>query len=258
MKEKKVVLITGGSRGIGLGIAKSLAARSYGLAINGMRGEKDVLPILNNLRALGVDVIYCQGNISLTEDRQRIIEKVKSSFGQLNVLINNAGIVPDERKDILEASEFSYERVMKTNLQGPYFLSQEIAKWMIQQKDADIKYEGSIINVSSVSATIASVNRGEYCLSKAGIAMMTKLFAVRLAEYNIPVYEIRPGIIKTDMTAAVQEKYDKLFLEGITLEKRWGLPEDIGKAVTALVEGQIPYATGQVINVDGGLTIQTL
>jgi NAD(P)-dependent dehydrogenase (short-subunit alcohol dehydrogenase family) len=258
MKEKKVVLITGGSRGIGLGIAKSLAARSYGLAINGMRGEKDVLPILNNLRALGVDVIYCQGNISLTEDRQRIIEKVKSSFGQLNVLINNAGIVPDERKDILEASEYSYERVMKTNLQGPYFLSQEIAKWMIQQKEADTKYEASIINISSVSATIASVNRGEYCLSKAGISMMTKLFAVRLAEYNIPVYEIRPGIIKTDMTAAVQEKYDKLFLEGITLEKRWGLPEDIGKAVTALVEGQIPYATGQVINVDGGLTIQTL
>ncbi len=258
MKEKKVVLITGGSRGIGLGIAKSLAAKPYGLAINGMRGEKDVLPILNNLRALGVDVIYCQGNISLTEDRQRIIEKVKSSFGQLNVLINNAGIVPNERKDILEASEYSYERVMKTNLQGPYFLSQEIAKWMIQQKEADTKYEASIINISSVSATIASVNRGEYCLSKAGIAMMTKLFAVRLAEYNIPVYEIRPGIIKTDMTAAVQEKYDKLFLEGITLEKRWGLPEDVGKAVTALVEGQIPYVTGQVINVDGGLTIQTL
>jgi len=258
MKEKKVVLITGGSRGIGLGIAKSLAARSYGLAINGIRGEKDVLPILNNLRAPGVDVIYCQGNISLTEDRQRIIEKVKSSFGQLNVLINNAGIVPDERKDILETNESSYERVMKTNLQGPYFLSQEIAKWMIQQKEADKKYEASIINISSVSATIASVNRGEYCLSKAGIAMMTKLFAVRLAEYNIPVYEIRPGIIKTDMTAAVQEKYDKLFLEGITLENRWGLPEDIGKAVTALVEGQIPYATGQVINVDGGLTIQTL
>lgn len=258
MKEKKVVLITGGSRGIGLGIAKSLAARSYGLAINGMRGEKDVLPILNNLRALGVDVIYCQGNISLTEDRQRIIEKVKSSFGQLNVLINNAGIVSDERKDILEASEYSYESVMKTNLQGPYFLSQEIAKWMIQQKEADKKHKASIINVSSVSATIASVNRGEYCLSKAGISMMTKLFAVRLAEYNIPVYEIRPGIIKTDMTLAVQEKYDKLFLEGITLENRWGLPEDIGKAVTALVEGQIPYATGQVINVDGGLTIQTL
>ena len=258
MKEKKVVLITGGSRGIGLGIAKSLAARSYGLAINGIRGEKDVLPILNNLRALGVDVIYCQGNISLTEDRQRIIEKVKSSFGQLNILINNAGIVPDERKDILETNESSYEKVMKTNLQGPYFLSQEIAKWMIQQKETNTKYEASIINISSVSATIASVNRGEYCLSKAGIAMMTKLFAVRLAEYNIPVYEIRPGIIKTDMTAAVQEKYDKLFLEGITLEKRWGLPEDIGKAVTALVEGQIPYATGQVINVDGGLTIQTL
>ena len=258
MKEKRVVLITGGSRGIGLGIAKSLAAKNYYLAINGMREEKDVLPVLDGLRSFGVKVIYCQGNISMPEDRQRIIEKIKSNFGQLNVLINNAGIVSDERKDILEVNEISYERVMKTNLQGPYFLSQEIAKWMIQQKGADTKYEASIINVSSVSATIASVNRGEYCLSKAGIAMMTKLFAVRLAEYNIPVYEIRPGIIKTDMTAGVQEKYDKLFLEGIALEKRWGLPEDIGKAATALVEGSIPYATGQVINVDGGLTIQTL
>lgn len=258
MKSKKTVLITGGSRGIGLGIAKSLAAKSYHLAINGIREEKEVLPVLDNLRSFGVDVIYCRGNISLAEDRQRIIEKIKSGFGQLNVLINNAGIAPSERKDILEASEESYERVMKTNLQGPYFLSQEIAKWMIEQKEVDTNYNASIINISSVSATIASVNRGEYCLSKAGISMMTKLFAVRLAEFNIPVYEVRPGIIKTDMTAAVRKKYDKLFSEGITLEKRWGLPEDIGLTVAALVEGQIPYATGQVINVDGGLTIQTL
>ena len=258
MKYKKTVLITGGSRGIGLGIAKSLAAKSYHLAINGMRNEKEILPVLDNLRSYGVEVIYCQGNISLAEDRQRIIKKIKSEFGQLNVLVNNAGIAPSERKDILEATEDSYEKVMKTNLQGPYFLSQEIARWMIQQKEADTKYNASIVNISSVSATIASVNRGEYCLSKAGISMMTKLFAVRMAEFNIPVYEVRPGIIKTDMTAAVQKKYDKLFGEGITLEKRWGLPEDIGKAVVALVEGQIPYATGQVINVDGGLTIQKL
>ena len=258
MKANKTVLITGGSRGIGLGIAKSLAARSYSLAINGMREEKDVLPVLDSLRSFGIEVIYCRGNIALAEDRQRIIEKIKSGFGQLNVLINNAGIAPNERKDILEESEESYERVMKINLQGPYFLSQEIAKWMIQQKETDTKYCASIVNISSVSATIASVNRGEYCLSKAGISMMTKLFAVRLAEFNIPVYEVRPGIIKTDMTAAVQEKYDKLFREGITLEKRWGLPKDVGSAVAALVEGQIPYATGQVINVDGGLTIQTL
>jgi len=258
MKAKKTVLITGGSRGIGLGIARSLAAKSYHLAINGIREEKDVLPVLDNLRSLGVEVIYCQGNISLAEDRLRIIEKIKSGFGSLNVLVNNAGIAPDERKDILETTVDSYEKVMKINLQGPYFLSQEIARWMIEQKEADTKYSASIVNISSVSATIASVNRGEYCLSKAGISMMTKLFAVRMAEFNIPVYEVRPGIIKTDMTAAVQDKYDKLFNEGIALEKRWGVPEDVGKAVTALVEGQIPYATGQVINVDGGLTIQTL
>jgi 3-oxoacyl-[acyl-carrier protein] reductase len=258
MKTKKTVLITGGSRGIGLGIAKSLAAKSYHLAINGIRNEKDVLPVLNDLRSFGVEVIYCQGNISLAEDRKRIIKKIKAGFGQLNVLVNNAGIAPSERKDILETSEDSYEKVMKTNLQGPFFLSQEIAKWMIQQKKTDTKYSASIVNISSVSATIASVNRSEYCLSKAGIGMMSKLFAVRMAEYNIPVYEVRPGVIKTDMTSAVKEKYDKLFSEGIALEKRWGLPEDIGLTVAALVEGQIPYATGQVINVDGGLTIQTL
>ena len=258
MISKKTVLITGGSRGIGLGIAKSLAGKSYHVAINGIREENDVLPVLDKLRSFGVDVIYCQGNISLAEDRQRIIEKIKSEFGQLNVLVNNAGIAPGERKDILEASEDSYEKVMKTNLQGPYFLSQEIAKWMIEQKKGNTEYSASIVNISSVSATIASVNRGEYCLSKAGISMMTKLFAVRMAEFNIPVYEIRPGIIKTDMTAVVEEKYDKLFREGITLERRWGLPEDVGKTVAVLVEGQIPYATGQVINVDGGLTIQKL
>lgn len=258
MKTNKTVLITGGSRGIGLGIAKALAAKSYQLAINGIRDEKEVLNVLEDLKSLGVEVIYCQGNIADPQDRKRIIAKIKSNFGQLNVLINNAGIAPNERKDILEASEESYEHIMKTNLQGPYFLSQEIANWMILQKEAAINFEAAIIYISSVSSTMVSVNRGDYCLSKAGISMMSKLFAVRLAEYNIPVYEIRPGIIKTDMTSAVKEKYDKLFNEGLALEKRWGLPEDIGKTVSALVEGQIPYATGQVINVDGGMTIQTL
>ena len=258
MEKNKTALITGGSRGIGLGIAKSLAAKSYRLAINGVRAVQEVSSVLDELSALGVEVIYCQGNIAIPEDRKRIIAKVKAEFGQLNVLVNNAGVAPSERKDILEASEESYEEVMKINLQGPYFLSQEIAKWMIDQKNESINFKSSIINVSSVSATIASVNRGEYCISKAGMSMMTKLFAARLAAHEIPVYEVRPGIIKTDMTAAVKEKYDKLLKEGLTLQKRWGMPKDVGKTVVTLVEGQIPYATGQVINVDGGMTIQTL
>ncbi len=258
MKTNKTALITGGSRGIGLGIAKSLASKSYRLAINGMRAEKEVVAVLGELKSFGVDVIYCQGNIAEPEDRKQIIAKIKAEFGQLNVLVNNAGIAPNERKDILEASEESYEQVMKINLQGPYFLSQEIAKWMIQQKKSETNFQASIINISSVSATIASVNRGEYCLSKAGMSMMTKLFAARLAAHEIPVYEVRPGVIKTDMTSAVKEKYDNLFKEGLSLQHRWGLPEDVGKVVLALAEGQIPYATGQVINVDGGMTIQTL
>ncbi len=258
MKKNKTALITGGSRGIGFGIAKSLAAKSYRLAINGVRAAQEVSSVLDELSALGAEVIYCQGNIAIPEDRKKIIAEVKAEFGQLNVLVNNAGIAPSERKDILEASEESYEQVMKINLQGPYFLSQEIAKWMIDQKNEDVNFQASIINISSVSATIASVNRGEYCISKAGMSMMTKLFAARLAVHEIPVYEVRPGIIKTDMTAAVKEKYDKLFKEGLTLQKRWGLPEDIGRTVAVLAEGQIPYATGQVINVDGGMTIQIL
>ncbi len=254
----KSALITGGSRGIGFGIAKELAKKSYRIAINGVRDESEVAEALNELRSYGVEVIYCQGNIAEVKDRKHILDKIKVEFGQLNVLVNNAGIAPKERKDILEASEESFEHVLKINLQGPYFLSQEVANWIIGQKQKDSSFKASIINITSVSATIASVNRGEYCISKAALAMMTKLFAVRLAEYQIPVYEIRPGVIMTDMTSKVKDKYDQLFKEGLTLEKRWGQPEDIGKTAASLAEGLVPYATGQVINIDGGMTIQVL
>ncbi len=172
--------------------------------------------------------------------------------------MNNAGVAPKERKDILEATEESFEYVMKTNLQGPYFLSQAVANWLVEQKKADADFFGSIINITSISATVASVNRGEYCVSKAGMGMMTQLFAVRLGEYDIPVYEVRPGVIETDMTAGVKEKYDKLFEEGLSLQKRWGQPSDIGKIVLALVKGLFPYSTGEVIMADGGLSIPRL
>ena len=255
---KPVALITGGSRGIGLGIAKSMLKAGYCLAINGVRPTDQIKELLAELNNTGGEVIYCQGNIASSEDRSKIISEVKSHFGRLNVLVNNAGVAPKERNDILVATEESFDWVLNINLKGPYFLTQLVARWMIEQKNINPKDTFSIINISSVSATFASVNRGDYCISKAGTTMATKLWAVRLGEYEIPVYEIQPGIIRTDMTAGVEEKYDKLIEEGLTLQKRWGDPKDIGKTVAALATGMIPYATGQVINTDGGMTIQFL
>ena len=255
---KKVALVTGGSRGIGLGIAKCLANNGFDLAINGMRAEEDTADSLEELRSLGAEVLYCRGDVSDAEKRQGIFDVISEKFGRLNVLVNNAGVAPKERKDILEATEESFDYVLKTNLNSVYFLSQTAANWMIAQKKLDPEFQGSIINVSSISATIASVNRGEYCVAKAGMSMATQLFAVRLGEFNIPVYEVRPGIIATDMTSGVKEKYDKLLAEGLCVTSRWGLPEDVGLAVASLATGNFPYSTGQVIMVDGGLSIPRL
>ena len=255
---KQTALITGGSRGIGLGIALQLAGEGIDLAINGIRPEEQVTETLDQLRAKGVKVIYCRGDISRQEDRSAILDKIRKEFGQLNFLVNNAGVAPKERKDILEATEESFEYVMKTNLQGPYFLTQSVANWLVKQKEEEPAFFASIINITSISATVVSVNRGEYCVSKAGMSMMTQLFAVRLGASGIPVYEVRPGVIKTDMTAGVKKKYDKLFEEGLCVQPRWGLPSDIGKIVLALVKGFLPYSTGEVILADGGLTIPRL
>ena len=253
-----VAFITGGSRGIGLGIAQALAQEGFDLAINGMRPEESVVAVVQDLKALGTDVIYCQGDVASTEARNDMVTKIKQHYGRLHVLVNNAGVAPQERKDILEASEESFEYVVKTNLQGPYFLTQQVANWMIEQRQSDEQFAGYIINISSISATIASVNRGEYCISKAGMSMMTSLFAARLGAHNIPVYEVRPGVIQTDMTAGVQEKYDKLIEEGLMVQPRWGYPEDVGKAVVGLAKGYFPYSTGQTIMVEGGMTIPRL
>jgi len=255
---KRVALITGGSRGIGFGIAKQLAEKGFDIAINGVREEEAIVDVLQKLRNTGADVLYCQGDVSLTEERKKIIDQVKNHFGKLHVLVNNAGVAPKERKDILETTEESFDRVISTNLKSTYFLTQLAANWMIEQKKEDASFTSCIINISSVSATVASVNRGEYCVSKAGLSMVTQLFAVRLGELDIPVYEVRPGVIYTDMTAGVKEKYDKLIGEGLTVQKRWGYPDDVGKAVSALALGNFPYSTGQVIMVDGGLTLNRL
>lgn len=254
----KAALITGGSRGIGFGIAKALAREGYDLAINGVKDEKEAQVAWDALKKLDVDVIYCQGNLGDAEDRKKILTKAYSHFKTIHVLINNAGVAPKVRKDILSVTEQDYDYVLDINLKGTFFFTQEVARRMIEEKKRNDKYEASIVTITSISAEVASINRGEYCLSKAGLAMMTKLFATALAEVNIPVFEVRPGIIETDMTAAVKEKYDNLIGQGLTLEKRWGTPDDIGKIVAALVRGDIPYSTGQVITPDGGMGIRRL
>ena len=255
---KKTALITGGTRGIGLGIAKELAKAGFDLALNGVRSEESITVILDELREMGVHVAYFQGDVSFAEDRKNLVDAVYRQFTHVNVLVNNAGIAPVERRDILEATEESFEKVLQVNLQGPYFLTQLIANKMIETKKFTADEFYCIINVSSVSATFASVNRGEYCISKAGIAMATKLWATRLGEFDIPVYEIQPGVIRTDMTSGVEKKYDLLFKNGLAIQSRWGLPQDVGRVAAAMASGSMPYSTGQVVLVDGGMSVPRL
>jgi NAD(P)-dependent dehydrogenase (short-subunit alcohol dehydrogenase family) len=253
----KTALITGGSRGIGLGIAEALGKLGYNLAINGMRNEEEVAEQLNHLRQYA-EVIYCQGNLGELSNHENIVSKTVHHFKKIDVLINNAGVAPKVRKDILELDNENFDRLMNINLRGTFFLTQRVATHMLDEKGRSKEYRPCIVTVTSMSAEVASVNRAEYCMSKAALGMMTKLFAIRLADAEIPVYEVRPGIIQTDMTAGVKEKYDNLIQGGLTLEKRWGTPADIGRIVAALVQGDLPYCTGQVITADGGLTIQRL
>lgn len=255
---KRVALVTGGSRGIGLGIAGALADSGFDLAINGVRDESQAAGALDELRSRGATTNYIQGDVSVPADRESIVAGVRSKFGRLDVLINNAGVAPNVRADILEATEESFDRVLGINLKGPYFLTQLAAKWMIDERRADGAFAGVIVNISSVSATEASINRGDYCISKAGISMATRLWAHRLAEFGIAVYEVRPGIIHTDMSAAVAEKYDRLIANGLTVENRWGEPNDVGRAVAMLARGELTYATGNILNIDGGLTLRRL
>ena len=255
---KKVAFVTGGTRGIGLGIALELAKGGFDLAINGMRKEEVVSDVLTHLKSFGSKVIYCHGDISSISDRESMLKNIKKEFGTINILVNNAGVAPKERNDLLITTAESFDYVVNTNLKGTFFLTQAFANWMIDLKMENDSFEGKIINITSISASVASVNRGEYCISKAGLGMVTQLFAVRLGEFDIPVYEIRPGIIKTDMTAGVKEKYDNLLSKGLSLQSRWGMPEDIGKAVSSLAKGDFLYSTGQVFVVDGGITVARL
>ena len=259
MKTKEMVaVITGGSRGIGLGVALALAQSNCNIVITGRRPQAEVEEARSQLLAHHVEVLYVQSDISLASDRRALVNETRTRFGRLDVLVNNAGIAPRVRADILEASEESFDELLSVNTKGPYFLTQAVAKWMIEQSKQEKSYRGRIINISSISATVASVNRGDYCISKAGVAMATRLWAVRLAEYGIDVYEVRPGIILTGMTSALKPKYDKMIGGDLLLEKRWGTPGDVGRAVAMLARGDLPYASGSVVTLDGGMTLPRL
>jgi 3-oxoacyl-[acyl-carrier protein] reductase len=255
---RPTALVTGGTRGIGLGIARALAREGWNLVLCGTRAESDVAPALAELRQPGGTVDYQAADLSRLADRTRLVQALLAKYGALNGLVNNAGRAPRTRVDLLDAHEESFEDLIRTNLQGPYFLTQAVAREQVTRRQADPSFKASIVFITSVSAEMASVNRGEYCVSKAGLAMAARLFAVRLAGHGIPVYEVRPGIIETDMTAGVKAAYDQRIADGLVPENRWGTPEDVGRVVAALLRGDAPYATGSVINVDGGLSMPRL
>jgi 3-oxoacyl-[acyl-carrier protein] reductase len=260
-----VALITGASRGIGRGIAVELARLGHSVAINyvARREAAEECAALCH-RAAPADSRTrfepVQADISRAEDRKRLLDFVRDRFGWIDLLVNNAGVAPRVRADILQASEESFDYVLTTNLKGPYFLTQAVANFWVENSSRlpPDRHKPKIVNVTSVSAYAASVNRGDYCLAKAALAMMTKLFAIRLSEYGISVFEIRPGIVATDMTLAVKEQYERRISEGLMPIRRWGTPEDVGRAVAAVAEERFPYSTGEVINVDGGFHLERL
>ena len=252
--DKYNILVTGGARGIGAGIVRSLAAAGHNVGFCGRAEVGSCDDFLAELKAnYSGNFAYFCCDVSNSSDREKLLGDFEATFGSIDALINNAGVAPNVRADLLDMGEDSFDRVLGINLKGPFFLTQAVAKRMLNSSSANFK---CIINIGSVSADYASINRGEYCLSKSAVAMATKLFSVRLADDGICVYEIRPGVIKSDMTGAVSAKYDKMIADGLTLQKRWGMPDDIGKAVAMLLSGALAYSTGQVINVDGGLTIE--
>jgi len=251
-----VSLVTGAGRGIGRGIAVELARLGHNLVINYAGNSAAADECLELVRAAGGDGITVRGDISSSEDRARLVRETVDKYGRIDLLVNNAGVAPNVRADILEAGEESFDRLININLKGPYFLTQLVANQMISQKWHE--FAPQIITVSSVSAYTASVNRGDYCIAKAGLGMLTALFAARLAEHGIGVYEIRPGVIETDMTGGVKEKYDAMIENGAWPIKRWGQPSDVGRAVAAIARGDFPFSTGDVFNVDGGFHLRTL
>lgn len=257
----RVAIVTGGGRGIGRGIALALAQAGWAIVVNYRGNAASAEETARQIEAAGSKAHIVQADIAIPADRQRLVDGTLTTFGRIDLLVNNAGMAPRERRDILEATEESYDEVMGVNLKGPYFLTQAVAKAQIAQVEREnppADRRPVIINIGSLSAYTASINRGEYCISKAGMGMMTALFADRLAPYGIHVYEVRPGVTATDMTSKVKEHYDQLIAQGLTPLQRWGQPEDIAKAVLALAQGSFPFSTGEIINVDGGFHLRRL
>jgi len=254
----RAAIVTGSSRGIGRAVAVALADVGFDILVNcrsNIGAAEETAALIRNRNQ---QAVVCRADISRREDRSRIVQDALSAFGRIDLLVNNAGVAPGRRADILEADEDEFDRVLSANLKGPYFLTQLVSRHMIDLKRCDPSASPKIVNISSVSAYAASVNRGEYCIAKAGLSMVTKLFAARLAEYGIGVFEIRPGIIETDMTAPVHDRYDRLIADGLTPIRRWGTPEDVARAVVAVATDSFPFSTGEVINVDGGFHLRIL
>lgn len=258
-----VVLVTGGSRGLGRGITVEVAKRGYSAVINYAKDKKSALETVSictaNRLSKDQKFVPVQADIGNSSQAKNLVKKALSELGRIDAVVNNAGVAPKVRRDLTEMTEESFSEVLKINLQGPFFLTQRVANYWLKEAPAPLLPGGfKVIFVSSISVDAISLNRGEYCISKAGLAMVNKLWAVRLAEHGVQVYELRPGIMATDMTNGVKEKYDKLLSEGLVPLKRWGTAEDVGKAAGALLSGQFPFSTGEVIYVDGGLHIQRL
>jgi len=261
MNDRPVSLVTGAGRGIGRGVAVELAKLGHAVVVNYAGNANAAEECLRLVREAGGDGITARADVSVSADRERLVQETLEAYGRIDLLVNNAGVAPSVRADLLEAGEESFDRMIAVNLKGPYFLTQIVARQMIEQAQrGDVKAFGlpRIVTITSVSAYAASVNRGDYCVAKAGLAMMTALYAARLAEYGVNVYELRPGVIATDMTEGVKEKYDRMIEQGAWPIRRWGQPEDIGRAVAAIARGDFPYSTGEVINIDGGFHLRTL
>ena len=260
---RPVAFITGASRGIGRGIAVELARHGYDIAgssrvLDSQNSESGILEVKQRVEESGATFLPAQGDVSILDDHDRMIKTIVDHFGRIDLLVNNAGVSPNQRLDVLETTPESFDRVMSINSRGPFFLTQAVARQMLAQIQAAAGIKPKIIFITSVSAYMSSTSRAEYCLSKAALSMAAAIFADRLSVSGINVYEVRPGIIKTEMTATVQEKYDRLIDEGLIPQGRWGLPEDVGKAVVALVSGGFEYSTGAVIEVSGGMNVRRL
>ncbi len=254
---KKTAIVTGGSRGIGFAIAHQLGLDGFNVVIVDMNNADDYRENLDALKAEGIDYTYIQGNITSAADREKVISTAVEKYGGIHVLVNNAGVAPKVRADLLEMTEESFDRVIGINTKGTMFFTQAVARQMIKQPVEGNK-RGTIVNVSSCSAEVSSISRGEYCISKAGVSMLTTLYADRLAPEGILVHEVRPGVIATDMTSTVKEKYDKMFADGVFPIARWGLPEDIAGAVSAFCSDKFLYTTGNYVDIDGGFHIKRL